>query len=1080
MTGKPSYEELERRVRQLEKMESARNQGDDNVQDEQYRWLVENANELILVAQDGLIKFANKKVFDYLGYSPKEVKDRPFIHYIYPEDRGKVSEQHLKRLRGEDLPNVYPFRVVDRDGTVRWVEINAIRAEWNGKPATLSYINDITERKQAENFLRESEEKFSTAFKTSPYAITITRVKDGKFIEVNDAFTSMTGYTREETLADSSIGLKLWMNREDRDRIVNDLRSGLTVVSHEYQFQIKGNKTFMGSFSARTILLGGEHCILSSIEDITKRKQAESALRQSEDKFRTLVNTAPFGIQLTDLEGRIVYSNPAHHKMQGYGPDELIGMYIWDLMANDSHREAAREYYQTIICKQPKSTVYFNRDRTRDGREIDVKINWDYIRNENADVTGIISIVEDITDRKKDMIALHESRQLLQSMLEAIPDMVSVHDRDMTILYSNWNGFGAVSKEKRVIGTKCYHAYRGYNEICPDCQAKTVLQTRSNFETEVRLPDGKWFDLRVIPIAVIQEDTTLFLEWVRDITERKQAEEALARQQRSIQLNNQIANVFLTSSQDKVFADVLDVLLIALSSRFGYFGYIDEVGNLVCPSMTRNVWDKCQMSEKSIVFPRANWEGLWGRSLLERQTLMANENLHVPEGHVTLDNALATPIVYNDDLIGQFVVANKSGGYDEDDRDLLKSVAAHTAPILFAIQEEARRKIAHEKLENQLRQAQKMESVGRLAGGVAHDFNNMLGVILGHTEMALDDTDPASPLHAGLQAVHQAAERSAALTRQLLAFARKQTVAPKVIDINVTVKVMLKMLSRLIGEDIDLAWLPGEKVWPIKIDPSQIDQILANLCVNARDAITDRGKVTIETGSTVIDEDYCRAHAGCVPGEFTMLAVSDNGCGMDEETRSHLFEPFFTTKEMCIGTGLGLSTVYVVVKQNNGFISVYSEPGQGTTLRIFLPHHRAEEAPLPDKKKVRPIERGYETILLVEDEPTILEMTTMMLERNGYAVLAAGTPDKAIRFATEHVGDIHLLMTDVVMPEMNGRDLAKNILSIYPRLKCLFMSGYTANVIAHHGTLDEGVNFIQKPFAKADLAAKVREVLDRD
>jgi CheY-like chemotaxis protein len=269
-------------------------------------------------------------------------------------------------------------------------------------------------------------------------------------------------------------------------------------------------------------------------------------------------------------------------------------------------------------------------------------------------------------------------------------------------------------------------------------------------------------------------------------------------------------------------------------------------------------------------------------------------------------------------------------------------------------------------------------------------------------------------------------------------------------------------------------------VWPVRIDPGQIDQILANLCVNARDAIAGVGRITIGTDSETFDEAYCVDHPGVLPGKYILLTVSDNGCGMDEETQSHLFEPFFTTKEMGKGTGLGLATVYGVVKQNNGSISVNSEPGKGTTFRIYLPQHRTKEVSQPEMETRGPTERGHETILLVEDEPAILEMTTMMLERAGYAVLAAGTPGEAIRFATEHVGVIHLLMTDVVMPEMNGRDLAKNILSVYPRLKCLFMSGYTADVIAHRGTLDEGINFIEKPFSKAELAAKVREVLDRD
>ncbi len=285
------------------------------------------------------------------------------------------------------------------------------------------------------------------------------------------------------------------------------------------------------------------------------------------------------------------------------------------------------------------------------------------------------------------------------------------------------------------------------------------------------------------------------------------------------------------------------------------------------------------------------------------------------------------------------------------------------------------------------------------------------------------------------------------------------------------------MLRRLIGEDIDFAWVPGKNLGPVKIDPSQIDQILANLSVNARDAIGDTGKVTIETDSVVFDDEYCAGHEATIPGEYILLAVSDNGCGMDGETLTHLFEPFFTTKEMGKGTGLGLSMVYGIVKQNNGFINVYSEPGQGTTFKIYLPRYAAKMERIAKTEVVIAAGTGLETILLVEDEPMILEMTVVMLRSLGYTILPAATPGEALLLARNHAEHIHLLMTDVVMPEMNGRDLAKNLLSLYPDLKCLFMSGYTANVIAHRGVLDEGVNFLQKPFSQKDLAAKVREAL---
>ena len=385
-----------------------------------------------------------------------------------------------------------------------------------------------------------------------------------------------------------------------------------------------------------------------------------------------------------------------------------------------------------------------------------------------------------------------------------------------------------------------------------------------------------------------------------------------------------------------------------------------------------------------------------------------------------------------------------------------------------------------QKLEVQLLQAQKMESIGRLAGGVAHDFNNMLSIILGNTEMILEDMGPDHVFAVNLREVHHAAQRSANLTKQLLGFARKQTVEPQRLNLNDTVGAMLNMLKRLIGEDIDLVWQPMDKLWPVFMDPSQADQILVNLCVNARDAIQGTGRVTIETANISFDEAYCRGNPGFSPGSFIMIAFSDTGCGMDKTTLDHLFEPFFTTKAVGRGTGLGLANVYGIVKQNKGFIKVYSELDQGTTFKIYLPCQSYRTLPAEKPSPVRETARGGEMILLVEDEEDLLRVTTRMLEHLGYVILAAAGPKEAIRLAQGQGHEIRLLMTDVIMPEMSGRDLADHLSGLYPNLKCLFMSGYTANAVSHHGILDKGLEFIHKPFSKQELSAKIRKILDGD
>ena len=385
-----------------------------------------------------------------------------------------------------------------------------------------------------------------------------------------------------------------------------------------------------------------------------------------------------------------------------------------------------------------------------------------------------------------------------------------------------------------------------------------------------------------------------------------------------------------------------------------------------------------------------------------------------------------------------------------------------------------------DRLQAQFVQNQKLEAVGRLAGGIAHDFNNMLGVILGHAEMALVDAPSGSRLHEALQEISKAARQSADLTHQLLGFARRQIVAPRVLNLNDTIEDMLGMLHRLIGEDVHLAWMPGANLWSVHIDPMQVSQVLTNLCANSRDAIAGVGKVMIETQNVTLDGTCPATRGEVIPGEYVMLALSDDGRGMDTDVLEHIFEPFFTTKTLGSGTGLGLATVYGIVKQCEGYINVYSEPGEGTTFKIYLPRCEGEAAKVRGVgASAAPKGRG-ETVLLVEDEAAILNMSRAMLEALGYSVLVSRRPSEALRLAGAHEEEIHLLLTDVVMPGMNGRELADRLLAIRPAMKCLYMSGYPADVIAHRGVLAEGVEFIQKPFSTKDLAIKIRKLLDAE
>ena len=397
--------------------------------------------------------------------------------------------------------------------------------------------------------------------------------------------------------------------------------------------------------------------------------------------------------------------------------------------------------------------------------------------------------------------------------------------------------------------------------------------------------------------------------------------------------------------------------------------------------------------------------------------------------------------------------------------------------IINDISDRKKTEIEHGKLQEKLVQIQKMDSVGLLAGGVAHDYNNIMSVIMGNVEMGLLSTDPADPIFETLEEIKKAAQRSTDLTQQLLAFARKQTITPKILDLNGKISDMLNILRRLIGEDIDLVWNPETYLWKVKVDPSQIDQIIINLCVNSRDAINGVGKITIKTSNITFSEADTASRPGLKPGEYAGIAVTDNGHGMTKKVINRIFEPFYTTKEFGKGTGLGLATVYGIVKQNAGFLNVESEPEKGSTFTVYLPRFKGTlKIPVPERHEVTNCGKG-EKILMVEDTDDVLAIGKAMLEKLGYSVLSANTPGEALKLAENSNVKIDLLITDVIMPGINGSDLAKKLQSQYPELKCLFMSGYTADIIAKRGVLDEGVQLMQKPFTFTELASKIRAVL---
>jgi PAS domain S-box-containing protein len=631
--------------------------------------------------------------------------------------------------------------------------------------------------------------------------------------------------------------------------------------------------------------------------------------------------------------------------------------------------------------------------------------------------------------RQRSEQALHEKSAFLETLLQTIP--VPVFHKDAAGLYTGFNrAFGAFYGKGRteLLGKSVFDV--APPELARIYHAKDLelLQSGGVQVYDAQMQDAHGELHNVVYHKAVLRDAAGQIEGligvVLDITERVRAEEAHAR----------LATAVEQSAEAIEITDIEGAILYANPAFERITGYsrAEIIGRN--PRLLKS-------GRQDAGFYRRMWAVL-GRG-------------EVWSGHLT--NRRKDGTLYEEEASISPV------------RDAAGKVINYVA---------VKRDVTHEtELEQQLRQAQKMEAVGRLAGGVAHDFNNLLMGIMNYVELCCDQIGTGHPVREYLDEIMRDAQRSAEITRQLLAFARKQIIAPRVLDLNDAVVGMLKLLQRLIGEDIALVWAPGAALRRVKLDPSQLDQILANLCINARDAIGGVGKLTLETGNIAIDAAYGSRHADALPGAYVFLAVSDDGCGMDAGTLAQVFEPFFTTKGVGKGTGLGLATVYGIVKQNNGFIQGTSAPGQGTTFTIYLPE-AAPEAAASAAGSPGAVPRGQgETVLLVEDERSLRQTCGMFLKALGYTVLMAETPAEALLLAARQTGDIQLLLTDVVMPGMDGRQLAQRLGSTRPGLRVLFMSGYTADVIAQRGVLEQGMAFIGKPFSRDELGRRVHDLL---
>ncbi len=767
-------------------------------------------------------------------------------------------------------------------------------------------------------------------------------------------------------------------------------------------------------------------------------KPSYAELEQRLARAEAALQVIPYGIQHTDLQGRIVAASDAYHRMLGYAPGELVGHHIWDFDPSPEQVQRVRDYFEHLVAEQPRPEPFVSQNRRRDGTIIDVLVHWDYRRDQSGVLRGFTSVVTDITPVENAHRALRESEERFRTVLEGLPGGVFAHDLEGRFLLVNEAACANTGYEREEL------LELTVADIDPDSRPRDdqhLLWQRlarggfAHLESVHRRRDGSRYPVAVHLNAIQLDGRPAILAMAYDITERKSLEYELRESEMRFRMLVESAPVSILALRDGkyIFGNP------AAASLLGYPHADDFTGLDALQTIAPEFRDAVRERMLRVT------EG-WANPPQEMQLLRRN---------------------------GQRVwVISTSVAVQLDGRPTVLVVGQNITRQKRIEEEKAR-------LEEQYRQAHKMESVGRLAGGVAHDFNNMLSVILGNVQLADSELPATAGVRARLQEIERAARHSVELTRQLLAFARKQTVSPLILDLNETVAGMLGMLQRLIGEEIALRWRPAADLWPIMMDPGQIDQLLVNLCLNARDAIDGVGEIAVETArvnlgaADGVDEPEHQA------GDYVLLSVSDSGGGIDAENLGKIFDPFFTTKPKGQGTGLGLSTVYGIVMQNGGFVTVDSEPGQGSCFCLYFPRYAGEPCQTlqpPRAAKSTPL--GSEILLLVEDEPAVLALGEQMLRKLGYQVLTAATPTAAIDLVAHHEDPIHLVITDVVMPEMNGRELVERLLGLRPQLKVLYMSGHTDDAIAHHGVLAKGLHFMHKPFSRLQLADKVREALD--
>ncbi len=914
--------------------------------------------------------------------------------------------------------------------------------------------------------LQEGEARYRALFELGLDGVVVLDPDTAAFLDFNDRACAQLGYTREEF---QRLSIRDVDATETAAQTAARIRAVVDAGHQEFEAVHRDKRGGLHDVlvTARWLEAGGQrvyHCVW---RDVTAQKRAEEERRREERRFHSYFDLPLMGAAITSPERGWLTVNDRLCAMLGYTREELQAR-TWTELTHPEDVGADAAYFAEMMAGRREAYTAEKRYLRKDGATLYARLAVQCVRDPQGRVEYFAALLDDIGARKREEQLVRARLALMDDALTCGQQELLVRSLDQAegLTGSRIGFFHFVEADERTLSLQawstrtardsCRAAGEGVHEPVDQAGvwADAVRERRPVVHDDYAalvgrkgLPPGHAELGRELVVPVLRQgrvvavlgvgnkatsyseaDVTLlsrFADLAWDVVERKLAQDRLR-------------------EGDERFAAAFErAPMVMLLSRL-------EDGRIL------------DVNQRFVELSGRAREEVVGRTTVEIGWISEAERARA---HAAL--------LADGRQAGVEIELRARGGRAFRARFWGELLTAGGERCLLSIVQDV---TAEQALQRQLAQAQRLESVGRLAGGVAHDFNNILSVILGHADLLLERAAPQDPLREDLAEIRDAARRAAEVTRQLLVFARQQAVEPRVLDLNEAVAGMLKMLRRLIGEDIDLQWTPGYELARVRIDPAQVDQLLANLCVNGRDAIEGVGRIAIQTANVDLDGGFCARHAGLTPGRHVRLTVSDDGAGIDPAVLPHVFEPFFTTKERRGGTGLGLATVYGIVAQNGGAIEVESAPGQGAAFRLYLP--AAPEPPVERQLAPAPASPGgHETVLLVEDEAALLRLCSGLLADLGYHVLAARGPAEAVRLAAQHAGQVQLLLTDVVMPGMSGRDLATMLQLGHPGLRCLYMSGHGGDTLARYGLTGRDGVLLQKPFSREELAAKVRQAL---